>query len=67
LQFSGDGKHLFAGGSNNTIVIWDAEGGQFLHTLSGHSGPVRALAVSPDGHRLASGSDDKTVGIWSAN
>jgi len=47
--------------------MWDAEGGQFLHTLSGHSGPVRALAVSPDGHRLASGSDDKTVDIWSAN
>jgi WD40 repeat protein len=25
------------------------------------------LAFSPDGGRFASGSDDKTVGVWSAN
>ena len=48
-------------------MMWDAQGGQFLHALTGHSAAVRSLAVSPEGHRLASGSDDKTVDIWSAN
>lgn len=35
-----------------------------LRTLSGHSGGVRCLAVSPDGEYIASGSSDKTVKIW---
>ena len=32
--------------------------------LSGHKSPVTALRFSPDGKRLASGSEDGTVGIW---
>lgn len=33
-------------------------------TLSGHTGPVRALALSPNSQVLASGSDDKTIKLW---
>ena len=33
--------------------------------LRGHGGPVRALAVSPDGKRLVSASFDTTVIMWS--
>ncbi len=33
-------------------------------TLKGHSGGVRDVAFSPDGQRLASGSNDKTLKIW---
>jgi serine/threonine protein kinase len=35
-----------------------------LRTLSGHSGGVRCLAMSPDGTVLASGSSDKTIKLW---
>jgi WD40 repeat protein len=34
--------------------------------LTGHSGPVRSVAFSPDGHRLASASDDRSVQVWAA-
>jgi len=33
--------------------------------LRGHGGPVRAVAVSPDGSRLVSGSFDTTGIVWS--
>jgi cytochrome c len=38
---------------------------QALAQLRGHGGPVRALAVSPDGKRLVSASFDTTAIAWS--
>jgi WD40 repeat protein len=35
-----------------------------IQTLVGHSGVVRAVAISPDGQLLASGSEDNTIKIW---
>ena len=33
-------------------------------TLREHSGPVWSVAYSPDGKRIVSGSNDKTVKVW---
>ncbi|MCG8365466.1 MAG: hypothetical protein MJA27_19320, partial [Pseudanabaenales cyanobacterium] len=43
---------------------FSAGGWQCVQTLKGHTSWVRALAISPDGQILVSGSGDKTVRIW---
>jgi WD40 repeat protein len=39
-------------------------GTALLRTLGGHSGPVRGVAVTPDGKRAVSASYDKTLTVW---
>ncbi|KFA75475.1 hypothetical protein S40288_01209 [Stachybotrys chartarum IBT 40288] len=47
------------------IHIWSVQTGQLLDQLSGHEGPVSALAFAPNGGTLVSGSWDRTARIWS--
>ncbi|MGD0693815.1 MAG: hypothetical protein ABSB82_03085 [Terriglobia bacterium] len=37
-----------------------------MGTLGGHSEPVTSVAWSPDGKRLATGSEDHTAKVWGA-
>jgi WD40 repeat protein len=41
---------------------WDS----LIQTLTGHSGWVTAIAFSPEGKQVASGSDDETIKLWDA-
>jgi hypothetical protein len=49
------------------VKVWDAATGKNLLTLKGHTESVSSVAISPDGRRIVSGSNDRTLKIWDAD
>ncbi len=47
------------------VQLWELATGRELRRLRGHRDQVHAVAVTADGRRIASGSADRTVRIWS--
>lgn len=44
--------------------VWDLASGACAAVMTGHTGAVRAVAVTPDGRHVVSGSADEVGGIW---
>ncbi|RKU09711.1 hypothetical protein C6501_15010 [Candidatus Poribacteria bacterium] len=49
------------------IVLWEIPDGKLQFWLKGHTNKINALAFTPNGKMLASGSDDGTIRVWDAS
>ncbi|RYP66692.1 hypothetical protein DL769_005967 [Monosporascus sp. CRB-8-3] len=66
IRFSGDGRELVAGTTQNSIVVYDIESRRVLHSVTGHKDDVNAVCFADKSspHILYSGSDDTTIKVW---
>ncbi|KAK3841504.1 MAG: WD40-repeat-containing domain protein [Linnemannia gamsii] len=64
VAFSENDDILFTGGTGHKILAWDRRSQRVVYTLSGHTGAITGIRLSPDGTCLLSSSRDNTVRIW---
>lgn len=70
IVFSSDSKILATGGwdytsNKETIRLWDVESAKLVRPCEGHLSVVECVDFSPDNRYLVSGSDDKSIKLWS--
>ncbi|MBX3376065.1 MAG: protein kinase [Phycisphaeraceae bacterium] len=67
VAVSADGQRIVVGCGDGSVVVVEGESVRGLAgegSGSGHDGPVYAVALSPDGKRVASGGFDTVVRVW---
>ena len=68
IDISRDGRRVVAGSTTSEIYVWNVAPADTLAPtptkLRGHTMTVSAIALSPDGGLIASGSLDRSVRVW---
>jgi WD40 repeat protein len=66
ICFSPKNDYLLAAVNGCKAIIYD-KSGKIVHELTGHSGDVNSVEISPDARFIVTGSDDHLAYIWNYN
>jgi WD40 repeat protein len=67
VAVSRDGRRILSGSNDKTVRLWDVASEKQLHCFEGNTGPINAVALSPDGHQGVWGGADGAYGtlqVW---
>ena len=63
-SWSLDGRRIATAGGDFAVRVWDAQTGELVTELLGHTGSVITVDWAPDSHRLLSTASDGVAKIW---
>ena len=63
FTLSPDGQRILSGGQNGELRLYTIEG-ETIVRLRGHTGEIKAVSISADGHWALSGANDQTINLW---
>lgn len=64
VAFAPSGSQFVCGMADNSVKIFDAKNRKTIKVFKGHTFPVRAVAWSPRGDKIASGSENAQIRVW---
>jgi WD40 repeat protein/serine/threonine protein kinase len=64
VTFDPSGRYLIREGPEHVVQVRDAQTGKEVGVIGRHSMQIWAMTFSPDGHHLATASNDGTVQVW---
>ena len=67
VEFSEDGRYVYAGGNDQVIYGYDVQTGEIIRQMRGHTDLVRSLHLDSASGRIISGSYDCSVKIWDSD
>jgi WD40 repeat protein len=66
-----DDRFVFSGATSSFVIVWDLEGEEWWvypdKLIIGHPQIVGAIAITPDGSKVISASQDETLKVWSVS
>ncbi|KAF8446733.1 WD40-repeat-containing domain protein [Terfezia claveryi] len=67
LQFSHDGTRLASASQDSSVIVWDTQTWEPIHTLREHPSAVTYVQWSPDDLKLLTATAEKKAMIWDSH